>query len=397
MPSLNVLALQNSSAESLEPIGSGPYADELAFVPSPLPRELPLSASLVYALDEANRAVGTLVGVAETLPNPQLLVGPLMRREAVLSSRIEGTVSSISDLFEYEAHGQPRGDVVEVLNYLRALERSLHLMKEENLPVSMRLMNAAHSVLMQHGVRGHNLQPGVFRKEQVWIGEPGTPILQARFVPPPARLLRDLIYDVETFVNDASLLIPPLVMCGMLHYQFETIHPYEDGNGRIGRLLIIFFLYARGVLPTPLLHLSPYFERDRERYYDGLYTMSRAGDWEQWLLYFLEGVRVQARDTLERSRRIRDLHDRYVGLLRERRAPANDLRMLDELFHRPVTTYPSTATALGITNAGARNVVDRLVKAGILQEMSGAWPRLFVARELLDVLQEETLLPDQRG
>jgi Fic family protein len=391
MPSPNVLALQNSPAGRLEPIGSGPYADELAFVPSPLPRELPLSTHLVYALDEANRAVGTLVGVAETLPNPRLLINPLMRREAVLSSRIEGTVSSISDLFEYEAHGQPRGDVVEVHNYLAALEEGFRLMREENLPISMRLMNRAHEVLMRHGVRGHHLAPGVLRGGQVLIGG-SRDIQQARFVPPPAHLLRDLIYDVETFANDSSLLIPPLVMCGMLHYQFETIHPYEDGNGRIGRLLIILFLYARQVLPAPLLYLSPYFERDRERYYDGLYTMSRTGDWEQWLLYFLEGVRVQARDTLERSRRIRDLHDRYVGLLRERRAPANDLRMLDELFHRPVTTYPSTATALDITNAGARNVVDRLVKAGILQEMSGAWPRLFVARELLDVLQEETLL-----
>ena len=391
MPSPNMLALRESRAGRLEPIGSGPHPNEPAFVPSPLPRKLPLSTELVYVLDEANRVVGTLVGVAETLPNPQLLVGPLMRREAVLSSRIEGTVSSLSDLFQYEADRQERGDVVEVHNYLQALEESLRLMREQNLPISMRLMNAAHAVLMRRGVRGHNLRPGAFREGQVLIGS-SNDILQARFVPPPARLLRDLVYDVEAFVNDGSLLIPPLIMCGMLHYQFETIHPYMDGNGRIGRLLIILFLQARGVLTAPLLHLSAYFERDRQRYYDGLYNMSATGDWEQWLLYFLEGVRVQAHDTLERGRRIRNLHDQYVSLLQERGASANDFRMLNDLFRQPVTTYPRTAAALGITNPGARNVVERLMNAGILREIPAGRRRLFVAHELMDVLQAEILL-----
>ncbi len=390
MTSPDMLALQDSPIGRLDLIGSGPHAHERAFVPLPLPRSLPFSAELVYALDEANRAVGTLVGVAETLPNPQLLIGPLMRREAVLSSRIEGTVSSLSDLFEYEADRQTRGDVLEVYDYLRALEQGLQLMRDRNLPISMRLMNDAHAELMRHGARGHHLNPGAFREEQVWIGN-SNDIQHARFVPPPARLLRDLIYDVEVFVNDARLLIPPLVMCGMMHYQFETIHPYMDGNGRIGRLLIILFLYARGVLPAPLLYLSAYFERDRTRYYDGLYDMTRTGDWEQWLLYFLEGVRVQARDTLARGRRIRDLHDQYVSLLQERRAPANDVRMLDELFRQPVATYPRTAEALGITNPGARNVIERLMRAGILHERRGR-RRLFVAQGILDLLQEEAPL-----
>ena len=173
MPSPNMRALRNSPAGRLEPVGSGPHAAELAFVPWPLPRKLTLSAELVYELDEANRSVGTLVGVAETIPNPQLLMEPLKRREAVLSSRIEGTVSSLSDLFEYEANKQARGDVLEVHNYLQALEESLRLMVEENLPISMRLMNAAHETLMRYGVRGHTLHPGALRTEQVWIGEPG--------------------------------------------------------------------------------------------------------------------------------------------------------------------------------------------------------------------------------
>ena len=391
MPSPSVLALRNSPSGELQPIDDGPHASELAFVPRPLPRELPLSAELVYALDEANRAVGTLVGVAETIPNPQLLTDPLMRREAELSSRIEGTASSLSDLFEYEADKRERGDVVEVYNYLQALEESLRLMRERNLPVSMRLMNAAHAVLMRHGARGHNLRPGEFRAEQVWIGPRGAPIEQARFVPPPARLLRDLVYDAELFANDRSILIPPLVMCGMLHYQFEAIHPYTDGNGRIGRLLIILFLHARGVLPAPLLYLSAYFERDRERYYDSLYDMSATGDWERWLRYFLEGARSQARDTLERGRRLRGLQDEYVNLLQQRgrRATSNDFKLLDELFRQPVTTYPRVAALLGITNPGARSVVNRLVKAGILREKPAGKRKLFVASDLLDALQAD--------
>ena len=390
MPSSSVLALRNSPAGRLEPIGDGPHASELAFVPRPLPRALPLSAELVYALDEANRAVGTLVGVAETIPNPQLLTDPLMRREAELSSRIEGTASSLSDLFEYEADKRERGDVAEVYNYLQALEESLRQMREENIPVSMRLMNNAHAVLMRHGARGHNLRPGEFRAEQVWIGARGASIEQARFIPPPARLLRDLIYDVEAFAND-RLLIPPLVMCGMLHYQFEAIHPYTDGNGRIGRLLIILFLHARSVLPAPLLYLSAHFERDRERYYDSLYNMSATGDWDEWLRYFLEGVRVQARDALERGRRLRGLQDQYVSLLQQRgrRATSNDFKLLDELFRSPVTTYPRVAALLGVTNPGARSVVDRLVRAGILREKPAGKRKLFVASDLLDVLQAD--------
>ena len=239
-------AVANSPIGRMEPIQSGVHAGTMAYVPMPLPKALPLSEEVIYVLGEADRAVGTLAGVGETLPNPQLLIAPFMRREAVLSSRIEGTMSSLSDLFTYEASNHPRGDVVEVHNYLAALEEGLRLMRERNLPISMRMMNALHEVLMSHGVRGHNFKPGEFRDEQVWIGQEGTSIRQARFVPPPHHLLRDLIYDWELFANSAELRIPPLIQCAMLHYQFETIHPYHDGNGRIGRLLIILFLCARG-------------------------------------------------------------------------------------------------------------------------------------------------------
>ena len=380
-------AVANSPIGRMEPIQSGVHAGTMAYVPMPLPKALPLSEEVIYVLGEADRAVGTLAGVGETLPNPQLLIAPFMRREAVLSSRIEGTMSSLSDLFTYEASNHPRGDVVEVHNYLAALEEGLRLMRERNLPISMRMMNALHEVLMSHGVRGHNFKPGEFRDEQVWIGQEGTSIRQARFIPPPHHLLRDLIYDWELFANSAELRIPPLIQCAMLHYQFETIHPYHDGNGRIGRLLIILFLCAREVMPTPLLYLSAYFERDRGRYYDGLHSLTVTGDWEQWLLYFLEGVESQARDTLERARRIRKMHDEYTAALQRRGGTGNHFKLLDELFRRPVTTTRGVREALGISNQGARNIIERFVRDGILREGPPGRPRFYFATEVLDALE----------
>ena len=380
-------AVANSPIGRMEPIQSGVHAGTMAYVPMPLPKALPLSEEVIYVLGEADRAVGTLAGVGETLPNPQLLIAPFMRREAVLSSRIEGTMSSLSDLFTYEASNHPRGDVVEVHNYLAALEEGLRLMRERNLPISMRMMNALHEVLMSHGVRGHNFKPGEFRDEQVWIGQEGTSIRQARFIPPPHHLLRDLIYDWELFANSTELRIPPLIQCAMLHYQFETIHPYHDGNGRIGRLLIILFLCAREVMPTPLLYLSAYFERDRGRYYDELHSLTVTGDWERWLLYFLEGVESQARDTLERARRIRKMHDEYTGALQRRGGTGNHFKLLDELFRRPVTTTRGVREALGISNQGARNIIERFVGDGILREGPPGRPRFYFATEVLDALE----------
>lgn len=392
MGSQSMHALIKSPIGQLESIGGGRHSGELAFIPSPLPRSVSLSEEIVYALDAARGAVGTLVGVGETLPNPRLLIDPLMRREAVSSSRIEGTMASLSDLFLYEAtssHGNQLGfgDVVEVYNYLRALGEGLRLMQEKNLPLSMRLMNEMHKVLMQHKVRGHERPQGEFRSDQVWIGPEGTPIGEARFVPPPASMVRDLIYDLEEFANDRTSLIPPLVRCAMLHYQFEAIHPYWDGNGRIGRLLITMFLHAQGVLSAPLLHLSAYFERDRSHYYGGLYHLSQTGDWDQWLKYFLRGVQVQAEDTLTLARSIRDLHDEYVAVLQKAKgSTGNDFKLLEEVFRRPYMTFPRAASLLGITNPGARLVVQRLVKAGVLQEVPGMWPRVFRAEAILELL-----------
>ena len=379
-----VNALANSPSGQLVPT----LNNEQAFVPNKLPRHIDLSPSLVYRLDEATRAVATLAGVGETIPNPHLLIRPFIRREAVLSSRIEGTQASISELYLYEAAGsrRPRGDVQEVANYISALE--LGITRLEQLPISIRLINEMHAALMR-GVRGEEKRPGELRTSQVWIGSKGTPIEESRYIPPPANLIRDLLLDWEHFVNE-QVRMPPLVQCALMHYQFEAIHPYLDGNGRIGRLLIVLFLISKNILPAPLLYLSAYFERARDLYYDRLFHVSATGDWARWLDYFLEGTAEQAHDALLRSRRVRELLERYRRLLHERRESGNALQLLDELFAYPYMTAPWAAQLLHVTAAGARGILQRMVNEGIVEEIPDQWPRLYIARELLGVIEAPT-------
>jgi Fic family protein len=357
----------------------------MAFVPDPLPRQVDLNPSLVYLLDQASRAVATLAGIGETLPNPHLLIRPFVRREAVLSSRIEGTQASISDLFLFEAGGErrARGDVREVANYVRALDYGLDRLGE--LPLSMRLVNEIHAELLA-GVRGGERAPGELRTRQVWIGSEGTTIQEARFVAPPPGHLPELLGDWERFLHE-DLQVPPLVQCAMMHYQFEAIHPYIDGNGRIGRLLITLFLCAKDVLPTPLLYLSAYFDRRRNEYYDRLYNVSATGDWEQWLRFFLEGVAEQAKDALLRSRRVRALQDEYRSVLQAGGASGNTLRLLDELFAYPFMTVPFAHRLLGITQQGARNILERLRQDGIVRLDETKWPRVYITTELLQAIE----------
>ena len=356
-----------------------------AFVPASLPRAVDLPADVIMHLDEASRAVATLSGVGETIPNPHLLVRPFIRREAVLSSRIEGTQASLSDLLRYEAAAtrrRPTGDVVEVANYVMALEHGLRALDE--LPICVRLANQMHEILL-HDVRGEDKKPGTLREVPVWIGAEGSPIEAARYVPPPAPLVRELLEDWEQFVNEAGRL-PPLIQCAMMHYQFEAIHPYVDGNGRLGRLLVTLFLCAKGVLRDPLLYLSAYLERRRQEYYDGLLNVSVTGDWLPWLRYFLAGVAEQARDTLLRIRHVRGLQERYRAKLQEVRASGNVFRLLDELFAAPSMTIPEAARRLGVTTAGARNIIEKLREQDIVQLQAGSWPRLYEATELLEII-----------
>lgn len=378
---MNANAFINSSVGHLVPIADGCEA----FVPADLPTALSFSADLLVEVDRATAAVAMLGGIGETLENPQLLVDPFLRREAVLSSRIEGTQASLSDLFEFEAHGQPAaGDVREVWNYVRAMERGIELLEE--LPICVRLVHDLHEVLLR-GVRGDHARPGEFRDLQVWIGAPGTGIEQARFVPPPSAEVVSLMASWERWAN-ADVALPTLVRCALLHYQFEAIHPYRDGNGRVGRLLIALFLIATGLLSKPLLYVSSYFEQHRTEYYDHLLRVSMTGDWQPWLSFFMTAVAEQANDAMQRSRDLRDLHRAYNVRLQAAGESGNAFQLVDLLFRRPRLTRRSVAEGLGLTTTGARNLIDRLANLGIVQEVPGRRPAVFVAPDILAVVSE---------
>jgi Fic family protein len=241
-------------------------------------------------------------------------------------------------------------------------------------------MNELHEKLLE-GVRGEEKMPGRLRTRQVWIAERGTTLEEARFVPPPASLVADLLADLETFLNE-DLQMPPLVQAALMHYQFEAIHPYTDGNGRMGRLLIVLFLCAKTVLPTPLLYLSAYFERLRTDYYDQLLRLSETGEWEPWLRFFLRGVELQAKDAAARSRRLRRLQEDYRSRLQGVRS-GNAHRLLDELLTSPFITAPRAVRVLGVTAPAARRLLERFVELKILEEDRSSWPRFYIARELL--------------
>lgn len=379
---------------SVNPLASSPIGRLVqtegglsAYLPNPIPRDIELSPKNVVRVDRASRTLGTLVGVGETITNPHLLIAPFMRREAVLSSRIEGTQASLSDVFLYEVSGSQRvgHDVDEVINYIAALEAGIAML--EDLPISRRLVNVLHGFLLA-GVRGQDKNPGEFRSGQVYIGTPGTPIQEARFIPPPPSFIENSFQDWETYANQ-TIALPPIAQCAILHYQFEAIHPYIDGNGRIGRLLITLFLIASGLLTQPLLYLSAYFERDRQRYYDELFNVSASGDWQRWIGFFLDGVTEQAHDALVRTRQLRDLETEYRSRLQNVRASGNVLAFVEHLFASPYATAPRVQRLLGITNQGAHGVLKKMESAGVLTELEGSWPKAYLAKELMDLLEDD--------
>src|SRR5436309_5025335 len=316
--------------------------DYWAFVPQPLPPALEIDWDLANTLSEADRSLSELSGVARTLPNPHLLIAPFVRREAVLSSRIEGTQAGFSDLLFFEAAPSakpPIEDVKEVANYVSALEHGLARLKD--LPVSLRLIREMHERLM-HGVRGDTMTPGEFRRSQNWIGPPGCTLADAAFVPPPVAEMTQALRDFEKYLHEPPVL-PPLVRLALIHYQFEAIHPFLDGNGRIGRLLITLLLCAEGLLPQPLLYLSAYFERHRLEYYRLLLAVSQSGGWSEWICFFLRGVAEQSNDAIRRSDRLLQLMQDYRERLQSARTSALLLQLVDRLFMTPATTVARTA------------------------------------------------------
>ncbi len=359
-----------------------------AFLPAPMPPALTFSPALVTALSAADRALGELRGLGGALASPHLLVRPLARREAVLSSRIEGTRASLDDLLAYEATQlsflEPGSDVREVHNYVRALEYGLE--RINTLPVSQRLIRELHARLME-GVRGDVWTPGEFRRSQNWIGPAGSTLETAPYVPPPVEEMLTALGDLENFIHSPSDL-PPLIRLGLIHYQFEAIHPFLDGNGRVGRLLVALLLSAWQLLPQPLLYLSAYFESNRRDYYDLLLAVSQRAAWEDWLLYFLEGIKQQSLDAVDRISRLQALRAQYQAHFQTRRTPARLLRVIDLLFAQPVLTARQVESALEINFPSAQRLIDQLVQAGLLREITGGRRnRVYRADEILKILE----------
>lgn len=363
--------------------------DYWAFVPSPLPPNILWTPTLIRTLSEADRALGELAGLGRSMLNPHLLVRPFVRREAVLSSRIEGTQASLSDLMVYETEQlsfyQTAGDTVDVYNYVRALEFGLGRLA--TLPVSLRLLRDIHRQLLQGG-RGEHLTPGEFRTTQNWIGPLGSTIQTAPYVPPPVAAMHEALAALEGFIHAPSDL-PPLVRLGLIHYQFEAIHPFLDGNGRVGRLLVSVLLSAWELLPQPLLYLSAYFEANRQAYYDHLLAVSQAAQWEAWLEYFLLGVASQSLDAAARIRCLQDLRETYRARFQTKRGAARLLQVIDLLFANPFITISQAARALHVEFPAAQRYIDQLLKAGLLREITGrARKRVYRAEEIIAAIDE---------
>lgn len=359
-----------------------------AFIPSPLPPDLDWSPALLTALSEAERELAKLTTVAGNFPFPRLLIQPFIRREAVLSSRIEGTRASLTDLYNYESAQmsflERDDDVREVHNYVLALDYGLERL--QTLPVSQRLIRELHARLME-GVRGGQLTPGEFRETQNWIGGAGSTIETATYVPPPVDEMKNALGAMEKFIH-ADTELPALVRAGLIHYQFEAIHPFLDGNGRVGRLLIMLLLREWGILSQPLLNLSAYFEHYRQEYYDHLLAVSQHGKWEEWLRFFLRGISAQAQDSLFRMTRLQGIRTRYEELVQADNNPQRMSAVIDFLFSRPILTLRQLESALDIPYMAAKRYVDKLVAAGVLKETTGfARNRVFMAHEVFQALE----------
>ncbi len=350
-----------------------------AFVPNPLP---PLNLDLnpvLPILSRATQAVGELKGIGRTIPNPLLLVRPLQRREAVSSSGMEGTFTTLSDLFIFEAGaGAPdrRAENREVLNYVRALEGAIADL--DALPISARLIRRAHATLLDgvtHG-RGARVEAGEFKRDQNWIGGEGT-IETARFIPAPPQATPDAIDELMRFINRPDRdQASPLIDVALAHYQFEAIHPFADGNGRVGRMLTALMLAENGTLPQPLLYMSPWLERNKAFYIDLMFGVSQTGNWISWIQFFLRAVAESAQETIEVVQRVQDLQQEYRSRFQTARRSALMLRIIDLAFERPVMSVSAIAEALGVTYAGASNNVKALVEAGVAEEVPWAYPKL---------------------
>jgi Fic family protein len=349
-----------------------------AFVPGALPPKVVLTASISCKTEEAARELGHLGGVGRTLLNPHLLIRPFVSREAVQSSKIEGSQATVADLLLLEAAPKRASeDTREVARYVAALDHALERIKKR--PVSLNLLREIHEILM-----AHLPSAGQFRRRQNWIGPPGSDITEATYVPPPVSQMTEALDALEKFIHAPGEL-PFLIKLAAIHYQFEAIHPFIDGNGRVGRLLLALLLCTDEILPHPLLYLSEFFEKHRRRYYELLLAVSRDGAWNDWFDFFLTGVAVQARDASARAIGLQNLRRKLQEKFQNARSSALLLKLIDHLFETPFISIPGAQRVLRLTPRGAALNVAKLVNAGILKKVSGSsHPALFVAPEILE-------------
>ena len=370
----------------------------IAFIPASLPPVPPLEVDreMLRLLSDADQGVGRLDALAVILPNPDLFVGMYVRKEAVLSSQIEGTESSLVDVLEFEAGkgvAETPRDVGEVVRYVKAMNHGLARLRD--LPLSLRLLRELHGVLLSEG-RGEYQTPGEFRRTQNWIGPAGVALDKARFVPPPVPEMTSALSELETFLHTEEM--PVLLRCGLAHVQFETIHPFLDGNGRVGRLLITFMLCEAGVLSRPLLYLSHYLKANRTEYYDRLMAVREKGDWEGWMRFFLRGVAEVATEATDTARAILELRENHRQRISEaigenpsmfgvtRRS--NLERVLEYLYQQPVVTIRMVEHRLGCVYATARKLVHELVQLGLLVETTGGRRnRRFLYRSYMELFE----------
>jgi len=359
-----------------------------AFVPDPLPPTLDWTPRLIRVLSDADRLIGRLAGEGGRLPNPHVLMRPFVRREAVLSSKIEGTQATLGELLAAEAGAvvaRSPEDLREVGNYVVALEHGI--VRLGKISLCVRLVRELHEKLMT-GVRGQQAAPGQFRKTQNWIGKPGSTIQTASFIPPPPGEVEPCLAAWERFLHQSAL--PPLVTIGLAHYQFEAIHPFRDGNGRVGRLLITLFLIERKILPTPLLYLSAFFEASRRDYYDSLRAVSERAAWHEWIEYFLLGVARMSEDALSRATRINDALAQWRKKLD---GEPNALRIIELLSANPFITATGAARRLSIAFTTAQRAIQRLEQRRVVSRTTDARRnRVYCAQALLDLLEEPAQL-----
>lgn len=375
-------------------ISSSPGESVQAFIPDPLPPDpgIELTEDDYELMERANRALGRLDGVTTILPDTELFLYLYVRKEAVLSSQIEGTQSSLSDLLLYEndeVPGVPMDDVVEVSNYVAALSHGLERLRE-GFPLSLRLLREIHGILLREG-RGSQKQPGEFRSSQNWIG--GTRPGNAEYVPPPPDKVMDCMGELETFLHDEPERMPTLLKAGLAHVQFETIHPFLDGNGRVGRLLITLLLCVEDALTDPILYLSLYFKSHREEYYELLQRVRTEGAWEDWLRFFMEGVKETADQAVEAARSILELFDEDRSRIDENlgRSAGSARRVHELLQRRPVVTTKRAAEQLPMSRPTVTSALDNLEALDIVHEMTGQERyRLYTYSDYFDILEEGT-------